>query len=304
MPRGTAPHDFVIQYALVIVSTIFSTRMLSVPKRFAMTLVELLVVIAILGVLMGLLLPAVQTVRETARRAQCQNNLRQLGLALNEYEGIYNAYPIGSNEKYIAWNVAILPHIEQQNVWHQFHYDKPLGDAANRDAVSTEIPIFLCPSRTHDMATTGDLNGNGQWDPGDDMGLTDYGGMAGVEGPGRDAPTGSPHTLNWGSLGIMLSKLPTTTAEITDGLSNTIIVAERVCRGDHESQWAVGLNCFAQHQSIRLNITDDNEIFSNHPRLAGVVFCDGHVRFLHDSIEQSVLLALLTRAGMEVVHEK
>ncbi len=175
-----------------------------------------------------------------------------------------------------------------------------MGDPVNRVAVGSVIPAFLCPGRTHEIATTGDLNGNGKWEPGDNMGLTDYGGMYGVEGPGRDAPPDSPHNLNWESLGIMLNNVPTTTPEITDGLSHTVAIAERVCRGDHESQWAVGLNCFAQHQAVRINETDDNEMFSEHPNMAGVVFCDGHVQFLHDSIDQDALLALLTRAGMEV----
>ena len=273
-------------------------------KLRAFSLVELLVVIAIIGILIGLLLPAVQAARESARQSQCQNNLRQIGLALVEYEGIHSEYPIGNDKQYIAWNVATLPFLEQQQVWQQFQFDKPLGNPVNRTAISAVIPTFLCPSRSHELQTTGDLNGNGQWDPGDNMGLTDYGGMYGVEGPGRDAPADSPHNLNWESLGVMLHHFPTTTAEITDGLSKTVIVAERVCRGDHESQWAVGLNCFAQHQSIGINETDDNEIFSEHPQLATVLYCDGHVRSLNESIAQPALLAILTRAGMEIDNEK
>ena len=276
------------------------SRLLRPKSPRAFTLVELLVVIAVISVLVGLLLPAVQAAREAARRVQCQNHLRQLGLAILEYEEVHKAFPIGNNKEFVAWNVATLPYLEQQSVWQQFDFDKTLGDPANRIAVGTVIPAFLCPSRTHEEATTGDLNGNGQWEPGDDMGLTDYGGMYGVEGPGRDAPPDSPHNLNWESLGVMLNNVPTTAAEITDGLSHTVAIAERVCRGNHESQWAVGLNCFAQHQAVRINETDDNEIFSEHPDTAGVVFCDGHVRFLHTSIDQSALLALLTRAGMEV----
>ena len=118
------------------------------------------------------------------------------------------------------------------------------------------------------------------------------------------APIDSPHFLDGRSLGVMLYEIPTRPSEITDGLAHTVVVAE--CAGrDHyqQSEWANGHNCFAQHQDVGINRTSENEVHSDHPELAGVVFCDGHVQFLVGSMAQPALLALLTRAGEEVSDE-
>jgi len=279
----------------------------------AFTFVELLVVITIIGVLMGLLLPAVQAAREAARRTQCQNNLRQIGVALIGYETAYGEFPAGcigcrftpdpADRKFIAWNVATLPYIGQLAVWQQFDYSQSIGSGKNREAVSAVIPTFLCPDAHRDFSTAPEYVFNGHWDSGEGMGLTDYGGMAGVEGPGRDAlPEDYEHYYrNAQSRGVMLDEIATRTVEISDGLAYTVIVAERACPELDESQWASGANCFAQHQEMPINQTwKHGEIYSEHPELAGVVFCDGHVQFLAESINQWVLVALLTRSGEEL----
>ncbi len=270
-----------------------------------------MVVIAIIGILIALLLPAVQAAREAARRLSCSNNMRQIGIALHNYENTYKMFPIGCIEcmagtagkmKMIAWNAAILPYLEQENVWRKFDYNFPARSEENKGAVCIVIPTFLCPSTSRSSYTTGDINRNGQWDKGDDMAYTDYGGIYGVEGSGRDAPWGSSHYLNAESLGVMLYELPTTAAEIRDGLSNTVIVGECAGRGhDEQSEWANGHNCFAQEQSTGINVAAGNELRSDHPGGAQVVFCDGHIQFLSKGMEQDALNALLTRAGGEVI---
>ncbi len=273
-----------------------------------LTLVELLVSVTIIAVLIALLLPAVQVVRESARRTACGNNLRQIGLALANYQNEYMCFPIGCIEcrsksrKKIAWNVAILPYLEQENIWKIFDYNYPAKSLQNRRATGSHVPSFLCPSTSRESMTSGDINHNGKWDPGDDMAYSDYGGIYGVEGIGRTAPFGSAHFLEENSLGVMLYEVPTKPAAILDGLSQTVIVGE--CAGRtylQESEWANGHNCFAQEQSTGVNVNRSNELYSEHAQVAGVVFCDCHVRFLHTSMEQAVLVAVLTRTGNEVV---
>ncbi len=275
-------------------------------SRSGFTLVELLVVIAIIGVMAGLLLPAVQAARESARRTACQNNLKQIGLGLSQHLSVHKAFPTGcvgcdyrvpfAEKKYTSWNLRLLPFIEQQQVWQLFDGSKSIWHSDNLQAVSVIIPTYLCPSSTGEPHTSQQL------------GLTDYGGMAGIEGAGLNAPPGSVHLRHPRALGVMLYETPTPAAKITDGLSQTVAAAECARRNvtiegfqlQYEAEWANGHNCLAQRQDTPINKTPDNEIYSHHPSAAGVVFCDGHVKFLSESINQAVLLAILTRAGKEI----
>jgi prepilin-type N-terminal cleavage/methylation domain-containing protein/prepilin-type processing-associated H-X9-DG protein len=122
-------------------------------KRPGFTIIELLVVIGILAILMALLLPAVQRVREAASRATCLNNLKQLGLALQSYHGDHNCFPpgmlcSGSNVEDAEHTgfTLLLPHLEQTNLRNIYHFDQPWWDQSNYAAVGTTVPLFLCPS--------------------------------------------------------------------------------------------------------------------------------------------------------------
>lgn len=139
----------------------------------AFTLVELLVVIAIIGILVGMLFPAIQAVRESARRTSCSNNLRQLGVAMLNYESARGKFPPGYTSHptndgtvpagvYIdpntwdagpgwGWGAYLLPYIEGNNIGSRFDFNQPLWAAATRDVITHQLPIYLCPSSSGDI---------------------------------------------------------------------------------------------------------------------------------------------------------
>ena len=275
-------------------------------KRTGFTLVELLVVIAIIGILIAMLLPAVQAAREAARRMQCTNNLRQIALALHGYHDAHKYFPPGvvgtrgdstrsdrNARKQISWNVFILPQLEQELVYEKFNWDKAYDHNYNKEATSFVIPAFLCPStatRTDDRK--GDRTEDGR-------GATDYGGIygAGVPSTGSvtfEAPYG-------GILGWLYGKdYAVSIAMVTDGTSNTIVVAEDSGRGDGlNGAWADGENIY--HQGGTINVTQNNEHWSDHPGGINAATADGSVHFLTEEMSQEVTDAVCTRAGGEVV---
>jgi prepilin-type N-terminal cleavage/methylation domain-containing protein/prepilin-type processing-associated H-X9-DG protein len=292
--------------AFCLLPSAFCSRPSPLAPRssLAFTLVELLVVIAIIGILIALLLPAVQAAREASRRTSCQNNLHQIAIALHSYSSAKRAFPPGclecelkfpSPRKQIAWNAFILPYIEESATFQAFHFDKPYKSSENAVAGNRVIPTFLCPSTTRTQRkgfTTGDRNGNGSWDAGDDLAYTDYGGLFGV---GAVTPTILPENE-----GMLIYERRIRPSQITDGLSKTAAVGECTGRDQtYASEWPNGQNIFDQFYTNRINATQNNELWSDHPGGVFAAFCDGHAQFLVETIDQSVLLAMLTRAGGE-----
>ena len=279
------------------------------PHPAGFTLVELLVVIAIVGLLVALVLPAVQASREASRRIECANNLRQIGIGLVHYHDALRSFPpglvdrrTGANPqgKQLSWNVFLLPFIEEESVYQLFDLSAGFNRAPNRVAAGKVLPTFLCPSTAFLASdrkgpTTGDANGNGVWNTGDDLAFTDYGGNFGFAG------MGTPY-MN----GVLVYERAFSMKQITDGTSHTLIVSEDTGRGAaYDGQWANGENIFdtsgpINDSSLPIYRWADNEIWSDHPQGVNLLFCDGSVRFTQEQTALKVLAAICTRAGEEL----
>jgi len=207
----------------------------SIPhrQRPGFTLIELLVVIAIIAVLIALLLPAVQQAREAARRSQCKNNLKQIGLALHNYEETFRVFPIGYTDNSTAagvqdggwsWQVMILPQLEQTALFNSFdlnvHPHGPLSSPGNIASIRKTLAVFSCPTDVK-PATTVFFN-----DPDKStLATSSYAGSVGMfdAQPGVGTPPGPDPRMTSGLFTINVSRK---IRDITDGLSNTIAVGE------------------------------------------------------------------------------
>jgi prepilin-type processing-associated H-X9-DG protein len=219
-------------------------------------------VLSLILVPIALLLPAVQAAREAARRAQCTNNLKQIGLAMHNFHDAQGRFPAQAitdkeGKPLLSWRVAILPYIEQQGLYSQFHLDEP-WDSPHNMALASQMPTtYLCPSRPA-------LNRS--------QGLTTYQVLAG------------PGTMFDGPQGVGI-------ASITDGTSNTLLVVEAT----NPVPWTKPDDIAVPPGQIPTGLG------SMHPGGYNALFADGSVKFLKNSLSPQVLRALATRNGNEVV---
>ena len=292
-------------------------------SRQAFTLVELLVVIAIIGVLIALLLPAVQKVREAANLASCKNNLKQIGLALHNFHDTKGRFPVGyydptpwpqlDNGPGWGWGAFLLPYLEQGNLYRQINFKLDVGDPANAAVRSTFLKSFMCPSDQQITTFTVTDGGSRSWT------LAQGSYVACNGNDGVDDFTTPPHTGAF-VRGIRGYRM----ADITDGLSNTMFVGDRSVWLSY-STWVGGptgaVNPFLQAPGnygaeVTLlmchagptgpntaGVFDADSTWS--PHLLGVpfVFGDGSVHFLTKGIDIPVWMALATCAGGEAVSE-
>lgn len=279
-------------------------RKYDLSKADGFTLIELLVVIAIIGVLIAMLVPAVQKVRESASRVQCQNNLRQIGLAFHSHHGTHRFFPTGGwdwwstptfvngvpavgAQQQAGWAFQILPYVEGTAAWKG-------GNATNdtdriRVAMGTPNPLYFCPSRRGPQVVNFSFPGF-------------FGGIP------IDCALGDYGASNWEMTGVVRQYLPNRIGDITDGTSNTLLVGEKrlnlrflgQAQKDDDIGYASGWDPDTIRQTEIRPAPDysapsgdgGRRFGSSHTGLFNAVFADGSVRTISYTIQLSTFAAL------------
>jgi prepilin-type N-terminal cleavage/methylation domain-containing protein/prepilin-type processing-associated H-X9-DG protein len=277
-----------------------------VGQKRGFTLVELLVVIAIIGILVSLLLPAVQAAREAARRVSCTNNLAQLGLAMHHFEFNQGFLPSGVTESkgpikyepigtHVSWTVELLPYLELHNVYRKF--DKTLGAYAiqNEPVRQQILPVFLCPSNPNEHVA-----GEQKY------GVCTYAGCHNHD----EAPIDESNT------GLLYLNSKTRFAEISDGTSNTILLGEKLT-DDDSFGWVSGTRDTLRNTGsfvpgryspnpakVPLGPSVVGGFGSFHTGGGNFVYADGSVVFISQSIDEQLRKYLGHRSDGELIHGK
>jgi len=218
------------------------------------------------GIVAALMLPAVQSAREAARRASCVNNLKQIALAFHNYHDTYKTFPPAyipdeNGQPKHSWRVLILPFLGESGIYNAYNFDEPWNSPNNLAVTSTPLPVYRCPS-----------------DPGGISPTTDY--MV-ITGPGTVFD------------GVKATKI----SEIRDGTSNTILVVEVV---GTNTNWAEPVDLDASNLTLPFG-SGMNSPGSHHPGGINAALCDGSVRFLADTISPEIINALITKSGQEAI---
>lgn len=249
------------------------------------SLVELLIVMAIIGLLVVISLPAVQRSRESARRASCQNQLRNQAIGLLHYHDARREFPAGQyavRKVNHSWCTFVLPYLEETALFRSFDLAQPWNSPRNAPVANHTVPTFACPSSETEFP-----------------GKSDYTGVCGTAwSPGLRF-----HQAFRSGILIRISQRqqqPVRLKDVTDGVGKTLIVTESAERtADEHGRWADGLQ-LVSHNSGPIN-SAKGEIYSVHPGGAYAAFADGSAVFLSDSTDPTIVGAFCTRSAGEVV---
>ena len=310
-------------------------------SRDGFTLIELLVVIAIIAVLIALLLPAVQAAREAARRLQCVNNLKQLGLAFHQYHDVHNVFPPGgyggslasmaaaespflAAKRIVSWGTAILPYMEQAPLYNSFNQGLWYLQDANITASGTTLATFLCPSNPASslFKPNGDNINLGMF------ARNDYAGNYGERGlrcyPSANCQNSYAEVGDTSGRGVILfgGGPMVSVRDITDGTTSSVVLGEAPealhglwsghknvldqsapinSRNGKTSRWQ---SCIVTPTSARLGKLGcdfGQEFHSYHPGGENFLFADGSARYVKESVSPQVLAAILSRKGGEIL---
>jgi prepilin-type N-terminal cleavage/methylation domain-containing protein/prepilin-type processing-associated H-X9-DG protein len=294
-------------------------------SRRAFTLIELLVVIAIIAVLIGLLLPAVQKVRESAARVSCQNNLKQIGLAMHNYESGNGGFPPRRNTvsgTQRGWGPAILPYVEQAALGGNYQFDENFFDPGNAANIAMPLKLFICPSgpgpRTVAVTQSGEtaVGAAGDYFGPNSFSSSLYG----------DSALNGNNTCT-----AMSDNMNRPIADIIDGTSNTLLVTEQAGRpnfyilgvmqasntamsnynwwGPWASYqvfaiWQFGSDGITKDGTggpCTINCNNSQGVYAFHSEGANAVFADGSVHLLRNGMSPNTLFALVTINGGEIL---